>query len=133
MDAVKTRIKEYAEILMTFSDTALEDYTIDSVVDRFLSFTNRGQLAEADQVPSELERVLAEAVAQMYQTLLKRKEGNDREIKSMSDNGQSVSFGDAYSNFALSDASIFSSHVELLKRYRLGNIIDDSDDNTNSL
>jgi len=152
MEEVIARIKGYVLILYPtlLADLELTDvqlnFTIASVVDRALSFMNRQQLVAqyeldlADSsveagdyvlpIPSEVERVLASSVVESMKTL---KGGNTAEaigaIKSISDNGQSISYSDKVMGFfnSSSDADIFSGTVELLKKYILATVTDHDD------
>lgn len=135
----KANIKEYA-ILINSSledNEDLLDYVIDSVVDRALIYMNRLQLqAEADSgwytdeedippiLPVELERVLAETVTGAYRTI-EASPTADKDISSISDNGQSISYSERMASFLSgSDNEIFSSTLSLLSKYRLPTILE---------
>lgn len=137
MDAQKVNIKEYALIINPLLvDDDLLDFVIDSVVERALIFMNRLQLDDEDVtdfysdeedvpaiLPSELERTLAQVVVGAYRTAL-GSNTNGKEVTSMSDNGQSVSYGEKMMSLLNGDeAEIFSNSIEMLKKYRIPSVI----------
>lgn len=137
MDAQKVNIKEYALIINPLlTDDDLLDFVIDSVVERALIFMNRLQLDDEDItdfysdendvpaiLPSELERTLAQVVVGAYRTAL-GSNTNGKEVASMSDNGQSVSYGEKMMSLLNGDeAEIFSNSIEMLKKYRIPSVI----------
>ncbi len=99
----------------------LIDFTIEEVIDRVLLYLNR------EDMPLKLERILAKIV----NTGLKRSlkdisvseddySGIDRAVNSISDNGQSISYTNAVTNYftSASDEELFSGFASLLKCYR---------------
>ena len=77
----------------------------------------------ANDVNPVLNRVLARIVVGIYnkaQAEMNSTGGAEREIKQISDNGQSVTYGDEAKNYLASatDEDIFSGFEAILKRYR---------------
>ena len=131
MEAQKQTILEYAEIILGIESDALLEYCVEATIDRFLSYTNRLQLEEDSQIPTELERILADAVSRMYRQTKKAQEGIDYAVQSIEDNGQKISYGDAQSsNFNSDDASIFSDSIKLINSYCLPIVIQDIDEDS---
>jgi hypothetical protein len=77
-------------------------------------------------LPKALERVIAKVVVQTFTTVQSQTTATMGAIKSVSDNGQSVTYSDQISNFltSSSEAEIFSGSMALLKSYRLPKIIE---------
>ena len=96
MDDITTRIKEYVLIInSTLVDDDFLDFVIESVIDKFLAYTNREQLIvryeddlinhppvgyeepedtfwdnyESYPIPPRLERTLAQVVCGLYKTI----------------------------------------------------------------
>ncbi len=154
MDEVKARIKAYAiAIRPDLEGKALLDTTIDEVVDRVLVYTNREQLVrqyEEDVVdypiddktdieetyytfwkkyssypiPPQLERSIARAVVDTIRTFEAGLES--REIRSMSDLQQSVTFGDEIKSYLATknDVDILLSLKPLLDKFRIATIVE---------
>lgn len=152
MDEVITRIKEtviklYPTILTDLQIN--EDYLevmVNDVVDRALAFTKRDQLVrdyERDliaypdssdtfwdnyyfPIPQRLETTLARVVVNSCRTIKSQNEGN-KEVSSMSDNGQSVTYKEQLESFFSSsdDSKIFSDGFTLLSSYRIPKVITD--------
>jgi hypothetical protein len=100
-----------------------------------LIYTNRAQLlleyeeeieAEEDitsyPIPPVLEKPIARVVLQTYNSL--KEDFKGREVKSMSDSGQSVTFGDEIQSYMASkeDSNIFMSIKYLLDKFRIPTI-----------
>lgn len=146
MDEVIARIKElvtqfYPTILadLSISEDQLDLYT-EEVIERFLAFTKRDQLVpqyerdlvrypdETDcfwddyyfPIPKNLEKVLARVVGNSARTVVSQNQG-EMEATSLSDNGQSVTYGDKLQSFFSSsdDARIFADSYTLLSSYRI--------------
>lgn len=146
MDNVINEIKEYALVI----DNGLEDneyltFVVQSIVDRFLIYTNRQQLVaqyekdleEYDEdndiwedyeypVPDVIKRVLASVVSGIYKSL---RNTEDFVVTSASDNGQSVNFGTELTNYlsSSSDAKVFSGVIELLNKFRIPTTYEDTE------
>jgi hypothetical protein len=142
MEPIIDRIKSYVLVLdSTITNNAFLDFIVNDVVDRALVYMNRAYLKtkyesdledvtveESDYVlplPKELERVLAGAVIGTLKTVKERNDAETSAVKSMSDNGQSVSFGDQISNYmsTTGDNEIFLGIRDLLDNYKLGEVL----------
>ena len=119
MDEVIGKIKEYVIALCPeLEEDSNIDFIISDVIDRFLAYTNRQQLVAGYErfltgtyydsdyvvdvtgerlpilpVPVELERTLARVVVSSFKGI-KGLLADNKGIKSISDNGQSISYGD---------------------------------------
>lgn len=150
MDEVISKIKEYAIALCPeLEEDSNIDFIISDVVDRFLAYTNRQQLVAGYErfltgdyydsdytvdvtgerlpilpVPVELERTLARVVVSSYKGI-KGLLADSKGIKSISDNGQSVSYGDYIESYFNSkeDDDIFGSAKTIIDRYRIPTIV----------
>ena len=144
MDAIIARIKEIALIINSeLKDDSFLDYVVGSVVDRALIYTNRIQLIHSYEwhlehpedeeldhehvavpIPAQLERVLAQVVVELHKSIQTRSTATTGAVKSISDNGQSISYSDNMASFLASsgDAEIFSGSLELLNKFRLANV-----------
>ena len=154
MDAILQRIKSYAKILnSTIEDGDYLDFIVANVVDRALNYTNRTQLVDGYlyilfhagytsaeilentnyegqvfghdcPIPPQMERILATVVSNTYTDI----QENTREIKSMNDNGQSVTFGsDTATTLATAtDREIFLGVTEQLDNFRMISVIEDT-------
>lgn len=116
----KQQIEQYAKTLNTNipepGDATL-DFIVDEVADRVMIYLN------ANDVNPVLNRVLARIVVGIYnkaEAEMNTTGGAEREIKQISDNGQSVTYGDEAKNYLASatDEDIFSGFEAILKRYR---------------
>lgn len=154
MDAILQRIKNYAKILnSTIEDGAYLDFIVNSVVDRALNYTNRAQLVDRYEyllfhagytpeeilentnyegqifghdcpIPPQMERILATVVNNVYADI----KVNTREVKSMDDNGQSVTFGSdiATTLATATDREIFLGVAEQLDNFKMISVIEDT-------
>lgn len=92
------RIKEYVKILD--NNIILDekfDFNLYEFIDRALNYMNRKKL------PIELERIIAKAIVQVYKKINSEEINNgevQKEISSISDNGQSVTFSDKVKNIS---------------------------------
>ena len=130
-------------------------FMAEDAIDRVLSYTNRDQLipvfeesiedygrpedAEAgsnnkdfwDQfrdypIPPRLERAIAKSIVRICKETVNGQSADaEGAVKSISDNGQSITFSDKLQTFFTSsdDAEIFTGSMALLDRYRLGNVV----------
>lgn len=141
MDDIIARIKGYVTTLNSaITDDAKLLLVVKSVVNRALAYTNRQQLVYAYEqaklagidvadpterinapIPVEIEIPMAETVVSAYRTVEQRNTAVVGNVKSVTDNGQTVSFGDnVITYFATSaDMDVFGGIVKLLDRYRL--------------
>lgn len=116
----KQQIEQYAKQLnsnIPEPGDATLDFIVDEVADRVMIYLN------ADSIPTILNRVLARVVVGIFnkaQAEMTTTGGSEREIKQISDNGQSVTYGDEAKNYLASatDEDIFSGFEAILKRYR---------------
>ena len=116
----KQQIEQYAKQLnsnIPEPGDATLDFIVDEVADRVMIYLN------ANDVNPVLNRVLARIVVGIYnkaQAEMNTTGGAEREIKQLSDNGQSVTYGDEAKNYLASatDEDIFSGFEAILKRYR---------------
>lgn len=116
----KQQIEQYAKQLnsnIPEPGDATLDFIVDEVADRVMIYLN------ADSIPTILNRVLARVVVGIFnkaQAEMTTTGGAEREIKQISDNGQSVTYGDEAKNYLASatDEDIFSGFEAILKRYR---------------
>ena len=150
MDEVIGKIKEYVIALCPeLEEDSNIDFIISDVIDRFLAYTNRQQLVagyerfltgdyyDSDYVvdvtgerlpilpiPIELERTLARVVVSSYKGI-KGLLADNKGIKSISDNGQSISYGDYIESYFNSkeDDDIFGSAKTIIDRYRIPTIV----------
>ncbi len=121
MDAnQKQQIEQYAKILNSTipepGDATL-DFLVDEVADRVMIYLN------AESVDPVLNRVLARIIVGVYNKAKAESTntgGEEREIKQISDNGQSITYGDQAKNYLVSatDDEIFAGFEVILKRYR---------------
>jgi hypothetical protein len=143
MDEIKARIKQYAQTYnSTLDNEALLDLVVLDVVNRALSYTNRQQLVYAFEeakttgvdpydvenaielpIPKELETVLAGVVITAYRNVAIQNTATTGNVKSISDNGQSISFGDNATAFNTDDHTLFGTALVQLDRYRLGSTL----------
>lgn len=149
MTPVLDKIKSYVLILdSTVSDDDLLTFMVADTVDRVLSYTNRYQLVSEFEedlenypqeqevyeefwenydypIPIELERPIARTVLQSLKTLTAQKSNEiSNAIRSISDNGQSISYSDTLlSKMSNNDTQIFSEIKELLDKYKLATVI----------
>jgi hypothetical protein len=150
MDEVIGKIKEYVIALCPeLEEDSNIDFIISDVIDRFLAYTNRQQLVAGYErfltgdyydsdyivdvtgkrlpilpVPVELERTLARVVVSSYKGI-KGLLADNKGIKSISDNGQSISYGDYIESYFNSkeDDDIFGSAKTIIDRYRIPTIV----------
>jgi len=150
MDEVIGKIKEYVIALCPeLEEDSNIDFIISDVIDRFLAYTNRQQLVAGYErfltgdyydsdyivdvtgerlpilpVPVELERTLARVVVSSFKGI-KGLLADNKGIKSISDNGQSISYGDYIESYFNSkeDDDIFGSAKTIIDRYRIPTIV----------
>lgn len=121
MDAdQKSTIIGYAKILCTGLPEATDEllsFSVDEVADRVMLYLN------AKAIDPALNRVIARVVVGAYNKAHAEQTSTDapeREVKSMSDNGQSLTFGDHVKQYLATaeDNALFDGFAELLARYR---------------
>lgn len=132
----QSRISEYVQ---TMDNTIEADdyltYIINEVIDRVLVYTNRYKYVDEDNpdvyttkaIPLKLERIIARAVVSVYHNTREILGSSDNKaIKSISDNGQSISYGEEAKDFLVnsSDVEMFSAIVPLLDNFRVPIIVE---------
>ena len=153
MDNVAKRIKEYALMFNpNLEDNALLVLIVKDVMNRALIYTNRLQLVREYEeyllnkndidgldatydyddgvivptlpIPVELETVLATVVVGVFRTVATRNVSTNGAIKSISDNGQSITYGDQMANFLNSskESDVFAGSLSILDKFRLPSI-----------
>jgi len=119
-DTQKQLIEQYAKTLNSNipepSDATL-DFIVDEIADRVMIYLN------AEDINPVLNRVLARIVVGVYNKAQAEKNsagGSEREVKQISDNGQSITYGEEAKNYLVNatDEDIFSGFEAILKRYR---------------
>jgi hypothetical protein len=156
MDELNKRIKDYVMIIYPeVTDDKFLNYVVDEVVDRALLYMNRQQLVAGyerfllgkpnyyygdytidvtgtDQpilpIPSELERPLARVIVGSYKTVADNVANDTNAIKSISDNGQSITYGEEVVSYLSSkdDSDVFSSIRKLLDKFRIPTIVENT-------
>jgi hypothetical protein len=142
MEEIKATIKEYViQILPALEDETNIDFIIDTVVDRFLIFTNRYQLitqyeedledANVDEdeyvlpIPVECERILAQVVVQTFRTFDLQNTATTGAVTRVKDYGQEVTYSEKIQDyFTGSDSRVFGSSMELLENFRIPNVVE---------
>ena len=106
---------------ITTADT-LVTYICGEVTDRVSFYLNCG-----DEFDERLITIVARIANGIYTQTKTNLSGtsDDREVKSMTDNGQSITFGEGTKNYlaTVSDNELFSGFSELLKPYRRLNVV----------
>lgn len=116
----KNTIIGYAKILCTGLPEASDEllsFSVDEVADRVMLYLN------AKAIDPALNRVIAKVVVGAYNKAHAEQTSTDapeREVKSMSDNGQSLTFGDHVKQYlaTVQDSALFDGFADLLARYR---------------
>lgn len=132
MDEIIAKIKVYVLLLdSTIEDDDMLDFIVAETVDRALIYMNRAQLiedyesgdSETSPIPEVIERALARAVISVYRGS-QAQMASVKEVKSMSDNGQSVTFDTVLKSYYLSlgDAEVFSDITSVLNKFRIPSI-----------
>lgn len=133
MDEIIAKIKSYVLLLdSTIEDDDLLDFLIAETVDRALIYMNRIQLiedyesgdSETSPLPEALERAMARAVVSVYKTAQAQFEGV-KETRSVSDNGQSVTFDTTLKSYYLSlgDSEVFGNIKSILDKFRIATVV----------
>lgn len=134
MDEIIAKIKEYLHIINPSLDvtTDLVSFVISEVLDRVQLYLN------SDTIPTRLERILANIV----NTSLSKANASisnggdiDKDIKSISDNGQSITYADGVKQYFInaSDEELFSGFTGLLSRYRRVKVVYPKQDEPSNL
>lgn len=111
-----TRISEYAKLLnQSATDKGLLDFVVLEVLDRVLLYLNEDELEE------RLERIVARIVSGVFTKSAENQNGQiARDISSISDNGQTISYSSQIKNYLTSveDSELFGGAAKLLAPYR---------------
>jgi hypothetical protein len=133
VDEIIANIKEYVLLLDdSIDDDDVLDFIIAETVDRALIYMNRVQLiedyesgdSETSPLPQSLERAIARAVLSVYKTAQSQLQGI-KEAKSVSDNGQSVTFESTLKSYYLSlgDSEVFGDIKSILNKFRIATVV----------
>ena len=116
----ETRIKEYAKLLNDkIVDGDLLDFVTLEVIDRVFVYLND------DELDTKLERIVARIVSGIFAESSNNSSGDlAHDIKSISDNGQTISYSDQVKSYLVSkdDEELFSGFSKLLAPYRRVNV-----------
>lgn len=103
------------------TDPELLDLTISTAVDRVLLFLR------AKTLDPRIENIIAQIVAKAYRIARTNKEAGEttRDVKSISDNGQSITYSDNPAQFMATstDQELLDGFAELLSTYRRVNVL----------
>lgn len=111
------KIKSYIEVLSPqIEQDDVFDFNVREAVDRVLNHINRKQL------PIELERITAKAIISIYKKIKNDEENNgeqEKEISSISDNGQSISYSDKVKTYMInsSDDDLFFGFISQINKF----------------
>ncbi len=111
------RIKQYVSVLNSnIEQDEVFDFNVREIIDRILNYTNRNEL------PVELERVLVKAIINIYKKIENEQNNNgeeQKEVSSISDNGQSISFSDKVKTCMInsSDDDLFFGFLTQINRF----------------
>jgi hypothetical protein len=143
MDDAKARIIAYVAVLDSTLDTDDEAFlfVVDEIVDRVLVYTNRYQFIDQFEddledygedegfwegysypIPPQLERVIARTVIDTIKSHDAQTESK-REVSSLSDHGQTVTYSGVRSYLSQSDANLFRESLSLLNKFRVPTIV----------
>ena len=132
-----TSIKKYLNIINKNIDNiekenkGLVDFAINEILDRVQLYLN------SDNIPTRLERILANIVNNGLKKCLKEIEISqeddsavDQVVTSISDNGQSISYANEVTKYftTSSDEELFTGFSMLLNRYRRIKVVYPKDD-----
>lgn len=123
MSEQNQRIAEYAKKLNKTIDDSDEllEVVVELAVDRILIYLNAPALDE------KLERIVGQTVAQSYNQAFANLDnsGADQAIRTVSDNGQSISYANEAQNYMATadDQALFGGFAALLARYRRFDVI----------
>jgi len=118
-------LKRAAKIVNTgLDDDEVLDYLAEEVTDRLSIYLN---YSDEDTFDKRIVRIAARILPSIYNQTKANAESTDVEqgIKSISDNGQTVTFTDRAKSYMASesDEQIFGGFAELLKPYRRPNVL----------
>lgn len=118
-------LKKAAKIVNTgLDDDEVLDYLAEEVTDRVALYLN---YSDEDSFDKRVVRIAARILPSIYNQTKANAESTDVEqgIKSISDNGQTVTFMDRAKSYMASerDDQIFGGFADLLKPYRRPNVL----------
>lgn len=110
------RIKKYVCTLNSdIEQNEIFDFNVKEIIDRILNYTNRKEL------PVELERIISKAIVNIYKKIIyeEKNDGEEKEVSSISDNGQTISFSDKVKTYMInsSDDDLFLGFVNQINRF----------------
>lgn len=112
-------ITQVKVINRTIDDDELLRFVVEEVVDRISLYL---RYDEEDDFSPRLVKVATKVASAVFKEANKNVESSEIEtsIKSMSDNGQSISYGDATRNYlaTVEDGELFGGFAALLRPYR---------------
>ncbi len=117
MDEKIGRIKQYVILLNSnIKKDELLDFNIREMIDRILNYTTRKEL------PTELERIVAKAIVNVYKKIENENSNGgeeQKEINSISDNGQTVSFSEKVKTYMInsSDDDLFYGFFSQINKF----------------
>ncbi|MCL2094770.1 hypothetical protein FWH13_01500 [Candidatus Saccharibacteria bacterium] len=122
MDEQIERIKCHVRrVNSTATDDELLTFAVEETIDRVLLYLNR------DDLPNNLLRVIARIVSGVYnQTAANLNNvGADQAVKSLSDNGQSITFSENAKQYLATstDHELFGGFAKLLAPHRRVNVV----------
>ena len=147
MEDIIEEITAYVAIINPdLEDDDFLEFVINSVVDRFLTYTNRDQLVEDYEedlvnhpikddpefwvgydypIPPRMERVLAQVIVGMYKTVQSQVDGATPAISQITDNGQSITYKESMNTYlsSESDAEVFGEASKLMDKFRLLKVV----------
>lgn len=110
------------EEAISYEDTLR--YVVEEVADRISIYLNLGCNELFDKRLVKIAARIANGIFTQTNANISG-ENNDTEIKSISDNGQSITYGDKARNYlaTATDGELFGGFAELLKPYRRINVV----------
>lgn len=128
VEALEVAVKKINQAAAEAAQAELLTYTCEEVADRISLYLN---LQPNEDGIFEFDERLVSIGARIVSGVFTQSKTNiagtsvDSQITSVSDNGQSISFGDATRNYlaTVADGELFGGCVELLKPYRNFNVV----------
>lgn len=128
VEALEVAVKKINQAAAEAAQAELLTYTCEEVADRISLYLN---LQPNEDGIFEFDERLVSIGARIVSGVFTQSKTNiagtsvDSQITSVSDNGQSISFGDATRNYlaTVADGELFSGCAELLKPYRNFNVV----------
>lgn len=127
-----TFVEQVIEVLKNRNGKALADENltkdaVEEVTDRISLYLNLTPTDGVYMFDERLVRVAARIASGIFTSISNEAsgDGGEAQIKSISDNGQTISFAEGVRNYLAtsSDQEIFSGFTELLKPYRRCNVV----------